>query len=687
MVRNCNTPPQSRTTPPQCLEILLIEDSLSDARFLQEVLKGSVLGRSCWHHATRLQDGLAILKAESIQMILLDMTLPDSYGLASVDALATQAPQVPIVVLTNSNDDELAVQAVRHGAQDYLFKRHITPDTVVRALRYALERKHAAEALRIANETLELRVQQRTAELKTTNEILRREIAQRRQVQARLTLAQQVGKIGTFEWLIDNAQVCWTAELEALYGLEEGSFGDRDSPWLDRIDPEDRPQVEAAIQQSFRTTQGLNTEFRTRWPNSTLHWIAVTSRMFPATQTQPRRMVGLHMDITEKKQLEAQFLRAQRLESLGTLASGIAHDLNNILTPILSVAQLLPLKFPELNEHNRNLLNIIETSARRGSELIKQILSFSRGLDGQRVGVQICHLLTEIRQIIRQTLPKSIDISINIEPDLWLVNGDVTQLHQVLMNLCVNARDAMPQGGTLSIGAQNVVVDQHLARQHLDAVTGPHVQITVADTGVGMAPDVVHRIFDPFFTTKAIGKGTGLGLSAVLGIVKSHGGFVDVQSQPQQGSQFSIYLPANLIPIPAQDDAGAIYAGHGEVILVVDDEATIREVIKTTLETYGYRVLTAEQGLDAIALYAKQAQTIDAVILDMMMPTLDGSATLPALQQLDTDVKAIAISGLQSTEMVRKTEQLGFYTFLPKPIDTSDLLNTLHDCLQISSVP
>ncbi len=667
--------------------ILLIEDSLADARLLQEVLRGSPFSNSRLLHVQRLQAATTLLdraEQEAIAVVLLDLTLPDSYGLASLDTITHHAPQLPIVVLTNTNDDQLALQAVRHGAQDYLIKRQINAEMLSRAVHYAIERKQAAEALRIAKETLELRVSQRTAELKAANESLQQEVAWRQQIQERLTLAQQVGKIGTFEWILASNRVLWTAELEALYGVQPGEFGDRHHTWLQRVYPEDRPRLKQAIQDTLSHHIGLNLEFRILWPDGKLHWIAVTSTVFPALEDKPQRLIGLHMDITEKKQLEAQFLRAQRLESLGTLASGIAHDLNNILTPILSVAQLLPLKLPNLDAQNLRLLAILETSARRGSDLIKQILSFARGMEDKRICMQVGHLLTDIQQMIRQTLPKSIEIVMEIDPNLWMVNGNLTQLHQVLMNLCVNARDAMPMGGTLQITAQNWTVDEGLARQHFDAIAGPHVQITIADTGMGIAPELLPRIFDPFFTTKEVGKGTGLGLSAVLGIIKSHGGFIDVHSAVQGGSTFIVYLPAHIALSEQSEAAGAVPVGNQELILVVDDEEVVCDVIKTTLETYHYRVLTANHGLAAISLYAEHQHRVRAVVMDMMMPIMDGAATLPLLQQIDPAVIAIATSGLNSSEAAQTAKQRGFKAFLPKPIHIDNLLNTLHACLRQS---
>lgn len=676
MVGNCNPTVERRVDKP-LVHILLVEDNQAEARLLQEVFKGMVLSRFSLAHVQRLGDAIAQLHTQPFDLILLDLTLPDSYGLASLDTLIHYTPNLPIVVLTNTNDDELAVEAVRHGAQDYLVKRHLNQDNLVRSLRYAIERKQASEALREANEALEQRVQERTAELESANDRLRQEIERRQRVQERLELAQKAGKIGTFEWNIQSDEFTWTAELEALYGLSPGSFANRYQPWMQAIHPDDRHRLEQELQQAVQQCQRLNTEFRILWPSGEHRWIAIKSSVFSDATSQPLRMIGIHMDITEKKQLEAQFLRAQRLESLGTLASGIAHDLNNVLTPILAIVHLLPLKFPGLNDSARQMLKTMEASAQRGAELVKQILSFARGVEGKRVCLQINHLLLEIEKIIQQTLPKSIAIEREFPSELWMVLGDATQLHQVFMNLCVNARDAMPQGGTLTIRASNCWLDEQAAEMHLEAQVGSYVLITVTDTGMGIAPEILHRIFDPFFTTKEVGKGTGLGLSAVLGIVKSHGGFVDVQSEVGKGSQFKVYLPANREAILTGADDLQLLMGQQELILLVDDEEAICEVTKTTLETYNYRVLTASNGIEAIALYMEHKDQICTVLMDMMMPSMDGPATLTLMQRLNPQVYAIAMSGLTSHEASHQIQRLGFHNFLCKPFSTQDLLRVI----------
>jgi two-component system cell cycle sensor histidine kinase/response regulator CckA len=392
----------------------------------------------------------------------------------------------------------------------------------------------------------------------------------------------------------------------------------------------------------------------------------------------PKFILTVNTDITEKKQLEAQFLRAQRLESIGTLASGIAHDLNNILTPILAAAQLLPLKYPNADDRTQQLFRILEANAKRGADLIKQVLSFARGVEGRRTLLQVSYLLTEIEQITKRTFPKSIEVRTEIPTsNLWLVSADATHLHQVLMNLCVNARDAMPNGGTLSISAENRYVDESYARMYPDAQVGSYVMLTIADTGVGIPREILDRIFDPFFTTKEVGKGTGLGLSTVIGIIKNHGGFISVYSEVGEGTQFKVYLPTAEGAVAQPTEAKECVSGRGELILVVDDEPFIQEITKISLEDHHYRVLVASDGFEAIALYASHQQDIRLVLLDLMMPGMDGLATLRILQKMNPQVNIIATSGLVSHTKMTELTDLGVTLFLPKPYTTQELLSNL----------
>lgn len=401
---------------------------------------------------------------------------------------------------------------------------------------------------------------------------------------------------------------------------------------------------------------------------------------------EPTAVLIVNTDISEKKALEAQFLRAQRMESLGTLASGIAHDLNNVLGPVLMSAQLLKMRFTD--ERSQKLLDTLELSAQRGADLVKQVLAFARGADGERVIVHLKSLVGEIARIIQDTFPRSITIETHLAQDLHPVEGDVTQLHQVLMNLCVNARDAMPAGGTLVIRVDNVAVDVRQARLQMDAQPGAYVRISVSDTGMGMAPEVVDKIFEPFYTTKE--HGTGLGLSTSVGIVKGHGGFISVQSERGLGTEFEVYLPISrgLQARVEHQQAGAAAPGNGEWILVVDDEAPLRMVAREVLEASGYRVLTAANGAEGVEGFVRHDEPIAAVVTDLMMPVMDGYALIRALHQIDPATPVIATSGLAGQDQLREETGLSVGAFLPKPYKAEHLLQVLHQVLrQEASAP
>jgi len=391
--------------------------------------------------------------------------------------------------------------------------------------------------------------------------------------------------------------------------------------------------------------------------------------------------MGTVKDITEKKMLESQLLRAQRMESIGTLAGGIAHDINNVLTPIMLSQELLREKFTD--KESQNYLNIIQRSTQRGASLMKQVMSYARGVEGERNALQVTHLISEIRQIAKEIFPRNIEIRTDIPKDLWNLSGDATQLHQVLMNLCVNARDAMPDGGILHICAENLLIDEDYAHINIDAKVGPYITITVSDTGTGIPPGILERIFEPFFTTKEHGKGTGLGLSTALGIVKSHGGFMTVYSEVGKGTAFKVYLPAitTTETLKAQQHQHELPAGHGELILVVDDEEQIREMTKKTLETHGYKVITANDGKEAIALYAQKRDEIQLVLMDMMMPVMDGSESIRELRKANPEVKIITVSGLTEKDKIEKVDDVQVQAFLMKPYTAEKLLNTISEVL------
>lgn len=396
---------------------------------------------------------------------------------------------------------------------------------------------------------------------------------------------------------------------------------------------------------------------------------------------KPKSIFVVNTDITEKKKLESQFLRAQRMQSLGTLAGGIAHDLNNMLQPIIMSIGILKMSIKD--EKILELIDIIEKSSTRSTDLVKQVLSFAKGMDGKYSSIQIKYIVEEVEKIVKETFPKSIEFMTELPSDLWMVNGDGTQLNQVIMNLCVNARDAMPEGGKLIITGENVFVDENFAQMNIESKPGHYISLSVIDTGTGIPPKVLDRIFEPFFTTKDPDKGTGLGLSTVFGIAKGHGGFMNVYSEINKGTKFSIYLPADetsqLNKFEENED-NVLPKGNGELILVIDDEIPILETVALTLKTYGYEVATAENGAQATAIYAQKQNEIDLVITDMMMPVMDGKATIKALNTLNPEVKIIAVSGLKNKTL---DEEIKIKSFLSKPYKTDLLLKTINEVLKM----
>jgi PAS domain S-box-containing protein len=480
---------------------------------------------------------------------------------------------------------------------------------------------------------------------------------------------------------LDNRILYWNQGAERLYGWTATEAIWQDADHLLYASAPSPAQTLQAVQTVISQGEWWG-EFQQ--VNRAGQEIKVKSRWTLARNEtgHPHLILMINTDITEHKQLESQFLRAQRLESLGTLSSGMAHDLSNLLTPMLMAAQLLQQQCPK--REDQELLKILEVNARRGRDLVQQVLTFAQGTVDKRLPIQLKHLLPEIKQICNQTFPKSIITSLDFPPDLAMVCGDVTQLHQAILNLCVNARDAMPAGGQLMLSAENFSADVAYARANLAGHAGPYVVITVADTGMGMTAELIDRIFDPFFTTKSTEQRSGLGLSVAQGIIHSHEGFITVKSKLEQGSQFRLYLPAITPAVAAAASGPKLPSGRNELILIVDDEANLLEIARLVLEGNNYRVLTASNGLDAIALFSQRQDKIDVVLMDMMMPDMGGQLALQTLRKINADVKVIVSSGLPSNQTSMLGNQAGIQARLPKPYTAQELLTTLDQVLTIN---
>jgi two-component system, cell cycle sensor histidine kinase and response regulator CckA len=637
------------------LRVLIAEDDPLDAEQVVRELRRAGFEPE-WKRVDNEAEFVASLGPD-LDLVLSDYTMPQFTGARALEVLQEHGVEVPFIIISGSIGEDIAVNVMKQGAADYLLKDRLMRlgQAITHATekgRMRRERKHAEAALRESEERF-------------------RQLAE---------------NIQDVFWLTDmakNRMLYISPAFEAIWGRSCADLYSSPRAWLDAIHPDDRERVlhSAVTKQS----QGLyDEEYRIVRPDGSERWIR--DRAFPVTNAagEMDRVAGVARDITEQKELEARFLRAQRMDSIGTLASGVAHDLNNILAPIMMSASLLR---RELNSQQREeIISTIEESAERGAQIIKQVLAFGRGLEGERCPLQASALIAEMMKIIRGTFPKNLTVECSIEPDLWLIIGDATQLHQVLLNLCVNARDAMPDGGKLGLAAKNLDLDASYASMLPEAQPGPHVVIEVCDTGTGIPPEIVERIFDPFFTTKGVGKGTGLGLSTTLGIVKSHGGFIQVSTQPGKGTTFRVYLPASPQADAPPSDVSRedVPEGHGELILVVDDEASVQSAARISLESAGYRVILAADGTEALAMFAMNSESVAAVLTDLMMPHMDGVSMIRALRAMTKNLPIIASTGLGEKVQLADLKAMNVEFILRKPYGANTLLRTLHEILHLS---
>lgn len=482
---------------------------------------------------------------------------------------------------------------------------------------------------------------------------------------------------------LDRQVTYWNQSAALLYDIPPDAAGKE----IEELTTKD-PQTDYAAQwQGLLQRREWTGERRVHTHAGRVIDVRLRARVFPSPPARATAVMFVITDITESKQLEAQFLRAQRLESLGALASGVAHDLNNILTPILISAEMLrPLA---VDPEDHRTLQLLNDSARRGADIVQQLLLFGRGSDSPRSPLSVGGTIKEVGKMMRGTFPKNIVLSIQAPADLWLVEADRTQLHQVVLNLCVNARDAMPQGGRLTAVAENVQVDEAFSRRHGGERTGPHVRLQIMDTGTGIAPEHLEKIFDPFFTTKPAGQGTGLGLATVLGIIRSHQGFLDVHSVVGKGTTFDLYLPAatSSVATAVGDADGRPPLGQDELILLVEDEENIRSMLQRALNQHRYRVLVASDGAEALGVFAGHAAEVKLVITNVSMPVMDGARMVRELRRLDPKLPVIAMSGLSTHREEFAREFGSTLSFLAKPFEPDYALRLVRTALDAAPPP
>lgn len=598
------------------------------------------------------EHALALLSGpHEFDLVLCDLHMGGMSALDLLHELKRLPQRPPFVVITGHGDEQTAIAALKLGACDYLIKRegylNQLPIIIENAVDHAqLEQAHARLAAELAAAAL-------------------------RESEDRYRLLVERSLDAILVYCNDRIVFANPSALK-LFGASGPEQLLGRSYW-ERVAPECHDFVRQRILAALEGTINPTREVKLVRLDGTV--VAAEAASNPFThEGGPAAQVVLR-DITERLNSERLARRSQRLEAIGTLASGVAHDLSNALAPIMMGVEVMRGRYPNESQ----ILEIFELSAKHSVDMVRQLLTFAKGAEGEQVSIQLTHLFNELHKIIQRTFPKNIQLTVKCDKDLPTVRGDATQLNQVLLNLCVNARDAMPHSGTLTLEAERCTVDAAYASSIPDARPGEYVVLRVRDTGTGIPPDLLERIFDPFFTTKGPDKGTGLGLSTVLGIVKGHGGFIQVYSQPGRGSIFAVYLPVE----GAAGDTTVVakaeveFRGRGETILFVDDEPAVREMARTVLQRLNFKPLTATDGADGLIQAVEHRTELRAVITDVHMPHMDGLALVRALRRALSDIPVIVTSGWMENAVAEEFQTLGVTTRLDKPFTEGELAEAL----------
>jgi PAS domain S-box-containing protein len=632
------------TTATESADVLLIEDDEDDYLITRSLLAKARTIDAHLDWAKSYEEGLEAILTNTYDASLVDYRLGAQTGLDLLEELNDRGGvRTPVILLTGQGDVEVDLHAMQAGASDYLSKEQIDAPLLERSIRYAIERTEAEQRIREQAQFLD----------KARDAIM--------------------------AYDMEGRVVYWNKSAERLTGYSEEEI-----EGVKARDALFRPDEQEKLQTCYQTVveEGEWTgelKLYTRDDEELIvesRWTLVRDAM-----GNPSSILIINTDITERKQLESQFLRSQRMESIGRLVGGIAHDLGNLLQPILLGVKVLKRRLGG-DAKSVQTLSMIEKSAERGSDMVEQVLTFARGVEGERAQLQPGRIIEEVESITDETFPDAIEVRTQVPDDLRQIVGDATQIQQVLMNLCVNARDAMKDGGTLTIRASNAEITEDDAQRNIEAEPGAYVCISVEDTGPGIPDDAIDKIFEPFFSTKEEGEGTGLGLSTAYSIVKSHDGFIDVESS-DAGTRFDVYVPVADVDAPERTapQERELTGGSGETVLVVDDEAFILETARETLNDAGYQALTADGAEAALHIMETRGDEIDAVITDLRMPSMDGFALIRRLHAQRPNLPIIAASGMADGRTDDAVEA-GARTFLAKPFTADKLQAALQDVLQ-----
>jgi two-component system cell cycle sensor histidine kinase/response regulator CckA len=634
------------------LNVLLLEDRPTDAELIVHELKQAGFDPA-WHRVENEAEYLAALEP-TLDVILADVHMPRFDAPRALDLLRKRDLDVPFIVVSGSIDEETAVHALKSGAADYLLKDRLARlgQAVQRAIderRLQREKREAERALGAAEE--------------------------------RTRFALEASRVGTWEVDVTTGVVRWSETLEALHGLPAGSFAGTFEASFSHIHAEDRPLVVAMVEQAIREHENFNILYRTQWPDGSIHWIRAIGRTFYDEDGTPLRAAGIGLDVTEHRTLEDQYRQAQKMEAIGQLAGGVAHDFNNILTAIEGYCTLITEELPADSPVQADLLEI-HRAAERATSLTRQLLAFSRRQILDPRVLDLRDSLKTMAPMLKRLIGEDIEVVVRSPDDIGRVKADPGQIEQVVLNLALNARDAMPRGGTLLLEVAEVLLDESYARHHAPTKPGRYVMLAVNDTGAGMDATTQARVFEPFFTTKENGQGTGLGLATVYGIVKQSGGYIWLYSELGRGSTFKVYLPRieDAAEMPVAQPAPGSLRGS-ETILVVEDEDSVRELVRRALERCGYRVLIAPTPNQALEIASVETETIHLLLSDVILPQMSGSTLASQIVPDHPGMRVLYMSGYTDSAIVHHGVLSQGTPFLQKPFTAEALARKVRDVL------
>lgn len=633
-----------RTADPRRLRVLIVDDSDTDAALLVRHLEqGGFLPE--WDRVRTEAEFMSALDP-ALDVILADFHLPAFGARRALDLIRARNMRVPLILVSDSIDEAAAIQALRDGAADYLHKDRL--GRLGHALTRAIAERRQQWEKQLAQEALE-----------NAEDLTR--------------FALNAARVGVWESDLTTGAVRWSQMLEVLHGVAPGTFGGTFEAFLDTIHPDDRDDVAKAILESTRLHTDSNLLYRTRWLDGTVHWISGTGKILYDALDVPVRAAGVAQDVTERHVFEEHYRQVQKVESIGQLAGGIAHDFNNLLTSIQGYCECLSTEIGVASPHQGDI-GEIRAAADRAAALTRQLLAFSRKQILEPKVFDLRDSLRGMEAMLKRLIGENLSVTVRVTDEAARVKADPGQIEQVILNLALNARDAMPDGGSLLLEVTTVALDESYAWRHVGVKAGRYVMLGVSDTGIGMDAATQARIFEPFFTTKPRDRGTGLGLSTVYGIVKQSGGNIWAYSELGRGSTFKVYIPRvedalDQSTSPVEPDI----LGGTETILVVEDEPGVRQLVRRVLQRYGYRVLVAATPHEAIALARSHPAAIHLLISDVVLPEMSGRSLAEQVTASRPEMRVMYMSGYTDEAIVHHGVLDADAPFLQKPFTPAGL--------------